>query len=187
MFERQRKTSGSWRHGGSESLVAVCFSWEHLRDSSMVMLHPWKGLQVVFVNNSICLHDAGWQAAENIKCGIRQPGFGSGLVPHWLYELGKFLVSQMPWPYTNTLNGRKLFGFRVTLTDHDLVYPGGASGEEPACQCRRHGFDPWVGKIVWRRKWLHAPGFLPGASHGQRSLMNYSPWAHKESDMMKET
>ena len=35
-------------------------------------------------------------------------------------------------------------------------FPGGASGEEPSCQCRRcgrHWLDPWVGKILWRRKW----------------------------------
>ena len=35
----------------------------------------------------------------------------------------------------------------------------------------------------WRRKWQLTPGFLPGESHGQRSLVGYSPWAHKESDM----
>ena len=43
--------------------------------------------------------------------------------------------------------------------------PGGASGKEPAWQCRRHkrrGFDPWVGKIPWRRKRQPIPVFLPG-------------------------
>ena len=50
-------------------------------------------------------------------------------------------------------------------------------------QCRRHEFDPWVGKIHWRREWLHAPVLLPGEFHGQRSLVGYSPWGHKESDM----
>ena len=37
-----------------------------------------------------------------------------------------------------------------------LGFPGGARGKEPACQCRenkRHGFDPWVGKIPWKRAW----------------------------------
>ena len=43
-------------------------------------------------------------------------------------------------------------------------------------QCRRHGFYPWVGKIPWRRKWQRTPVFLPGESHGQRSLTDYSPW-----------
>ena len=44
-------------------------------------------------------------------------------------------------------------------------------------------FDPWVGKIPWRRKWQPTPVFLPGKSHGQRSLAGYSSWGHKESDM----
>ena len=46
-------------------------------------------------------------------------------------------------------------------------------------QCRRPGFDSWVEKIPWRRKWQHTPVFLPGKSHGQRSLVVYSPWGHK--------
>jgi len=58
-----------------------------------------------------------------------------------------------------------------------------ASGKEPTCQCRRHKryrFSPWVGKIPWRgipwrREWQPTPVFLPGESHGQRSLMGYSP------------
>ena len=52
-------------------------------------------------------------------------------------------------------------------------FPGGASGEEPAFQCRRHkklGFDPWIRKVPWRRAWQSTPVFLPRESHGQRSL-----------------
>jgi len=48
---------------------------------------------------------------------------------------------------------------------------------------RRRGFDPWVRKIPWRKKWQHTPIFLPGESHGQRSLVGYGPWGPKESDM----
>ena len=47
----------------------------------------------------------------------------------------------------------------------------------------RHGFDPWVGKIAWRRAWQSNPGFLPGESHGQRSLLGYGPQGCKELDM----
>ena len=43
------------------------------------------------------------------------------------------------------------------------------------------------GKIPWRRKLQHTPVFLPGESHGQRSLAGYSPWGHKESDMSEAT
>jgi len=55
------------------------------------------------------------------------------------------------------------------------------SCKDCACQCRRHGFDPWVRKIPWRRKWQPTSVFLPGKSHGQRSLVGYSPWVPKES------
>ena len=44
------------------------------------------------------------------------------------------------------------------------------------------GFDPWIGKISWRRKWQPTPVFLPGKSHGRRSLVSYSPWDCEESD-----
>ena len=40
----------------------------------------------------------------------------------------------------------------------------------------RHEFNPWVGKIPWRRKWQPSPVFLHGKPHGQRSLVGYSPW-----------
>ena len=51
------------------------------------------------------------------------------------------------------------------------------------CQYKRYRFNPWVGKIPWRRKWQAAPVFLPGKSHGLRSLVDYSPWGFKELDM----
>ena len=61
-------------------------------------------------------------------------------------------------------------------------FPGGSDGKASVClQCRRPGFDPWVGKIPWRRKWQSTPVLLPGKSHGQ-SLVGYSLWGHKESD-----
>ena len=61
-------------------------------------------------------------------------------------------------------------------------FPGGASSKESACQCRGWGFDPWVRKIPWKRDWQPTPVFLPGESHGQRSLAGYSPWDLKELD-----
>ena len=67
---------------------------------------------------------------------------------------------------------------------------GDASGKEPSCQYRRpkrRGFDPRVGKIAWRREWQPPPGFLPGESHGQRSLAGYSQSVHNESDMTEAT
>ena len=56
------------------------------------------------------------------------------------------------------------------------------SGKESTCQCRICGWDPWVGKIPWRKKWQSTPVSLPGKSHGQRSLGGYSPWDQKDLD-----
>ena len=63
--------------------------------------------------------------------------------------------------------------------------PRWLSGKESACQCRRHkrhGFDPWVRKIPWSRKWQPTPVFLPGKVHGPRSLVGYSSWDCREVD-----
>ena len=71
-----------------------------------------------------------------------------------------------------------------------MGFPGGPSGEESTYQCRRckrWGFTPWVGKIHWSRKWQPTPVFLPGKFHGQRILMGYSSWGHKQSDTREHT
>ena len=60
--------------------------------------------------------------------------------------------------------------------------PRWLNGKDSTCQCRRPGFDSWVGKIPWRRESQPTPVFLPGESHGQRTLAGYSPWGHKELD-----
>ena len=59
-----------------------------------------------------------------------------------------------------------------------MGFPGGTSDKEPTCQCRgckRCGSIPWVRKILWQRAWRPTPVFSPGESHGQRSLVGYSP------------
>ena len=52
--------------------------------------------------------------------------------------------------------------------------------------CRRPGFDPWVGKFLWRREWQSTPVFLPGKSHRQRSLTGHSLWGRKDSDTTEQ-
>ena len=71
-----------------------------------------------------------------------------------------------------------------------MGFPGGASGKESACQCRRRKrcrFNPWVGKIAWRREWQPTPVFLPPESQGPNSLASYSPQGCKELDMTEVT
>ena len=72
--------------------------------------------------------------------------------------------------------GRLLFFSKVQWGSRG--FPGG-SDERICLQYRRPGFDPWVRKIRWRRKWQPTLAFLPGKSYGQRSLVSYSPWGHK--------
>ena len=91
--------------------------------------------------------------------------------------------------------GREQEGGREKRKERDFIlflywgFPGGSSGQESVCQCKRCrrckrcGFDPWVGKTPWRSKWQPTPVFLPGKSNGQRNLEGYSLWDHKELDM----
>ena len=69
-----------------------------------------------------------------------------------------------------------------------LGFPDGASGKEAACQRRRpkrFRFNPWFGNIPWKRPWQPTPVFLPGESHGQRSLESCSPWVAKSRTRLK--
>ena len=106
---------------------------------------------------------------------------------------GSILSPLTQWPipnYPKTISSN--FPKIIYIACHLLVnlhftkgFPGGTSGKELACQCRRckrHGLDPWVGKIPQRRKWQPTPVLLPGKSHGQRSSVGYSPWGPKESE-----
>ena len=65
--------------------------------------------------------------------------------------------------------------------------PWWLSGKESTCQCRRPGFDPWVGTVPWRRKWQPTPGFLEylgmlGKSHGHSNLASVVAGVAKELD-----
>ena len=70
-----------------------------------------------------------------------------------------------------------------------MGFPGGAHGKEPACQYRRRkkgsSIPGWENPL-WRRKWQLTSIFLPGESHGQRSLVGYRPWCCKESDTTEQ-
>ena len=79
-------------------------------------------------------------------------------------------------------------GLNRYLKEYNLIptidsnrLPSWLSGKEPTWQCRSCEFDSRVRKIPWRRKQPPTPVFLPGKSHGQRSLVGYSPWGCKET------
>jgi len=70
-----------------------------------------------------------------------------------------------------------------------MGFLGGMSGKEPTCHCRRHRrlrFNPWCEKILWRRAWQPTPVLVPEESHGQRSLVGYSPWGCKSQTRLKQ-
>ena len=64
------------------------------------------------------------------------------------------------------------------LAKHSVSFPV-AQWERICLSVQTQGFDPWVGKIPWRRTWQPISVFLPGKSHGQRSLVDYHLWGHK--------
>ena len=72
--------------------------------------------------------------------------------------------------------------FRSTISFCLSDFPGDSDGKASCLQCGRPGFNPWVRKILWRRKWQPTLVLLPVKSHGQRSMVGYSPWGRKESD-----
>ena len=76
-------------------------------------------------------------------------------------------------------------GYTLLVDAQNNGIPRWLSGKESVCQCRRRGFDPWLGP--WRRNWQPTPVFLPGKSHGQRNLMGYYQWGHKELDTNKHS
>ena len=95
----------------------------------------------------------------------------------YLYSYSTQLVCVCVCVHINILNNDKSFFGNGKST---IGLPWQLSGKESTWQCRRHGFDPCVGKVPWKRKWQPTPVFLPGKSHGQWSLAGCSLWGHKE-------
>ena len=95
-----------------------------------------------------------------------------GLGFYWVSFLGTWNVNEKRYlPFWSYYSPLWLF---FCVNSHATWLPSWLSGKESACQCRRPkrcGFDPWVGKIPWSRKWQPAPVFLPNNFYGQRSLV----------------
>ena len=94
----------------------------------------------------------------------------------WSFQMSQLCIR---WP--------KYWSFNFNISPSS-EHPGLISFRMALCKCRRHrrcGFDPWVRKIPWRRKWQPTPVILSGKSNRQRSLVGYSPWGCKELDMIE--
>ena len=136
-----------------------------------------------------CLRQCAWHRGCKVSANEISLGWG-----RWLYKLASKL---RPFETTKGSNNnymyikckpRRVLRWTPCLhrIDRRSVWetvegvPSGSVGKN--LQCRWHRFDPWVRKIPWRRKWQPTPVFLPGKSHGQRSLAGYSLWSQKEPD-----
>ena len=107
---------------------------------------------------------------------------------------GKFAMDMHTLLHLKWITNKDLYRTGNSARHHVAAWMGGEigkngyiyglprwlSGKESAYQCRSHGFNSWVRKIPWKRTWQLIPVFLPGISHGQRSLEGYSPQGRKE-------
>ena len=127
-------------------------------------------------------------AAHSRTVGFNRNAVGSRLIANVLPCPLKACHQQLfkqSW-VKSLIEVRSWFSFPLNLNIHVMPYlPWWLCQWRVHLQCRRPGFNPWVGKIPWRRKWQPTPVLLPGKSHGQRSLAGYSPWGHKESDTIE--
>ena len=102
------------------------------------------------------------------------------LFPSFLYKISLFNSTHFP-----TISRILIFA-SLQLFPSDIINTSylfwWLSDKETACHGRIPELDPWVGKIPWRREWQPTPVFVPGKFYGQRSLVDYGPWGHKESD-----
>ena len=120
-----------------------------------------------------------YRLTKNVQCDS---------VRCWASQVSQWyrICLQCRRPLFNSWVGKILWR-RVRLpTPVFLGFPGGSDGKRICLQCGRPGSDPWVGEIPWRREPLPTPVFLPRECHGQRTLVGYSPWGHKESDPAKQ-
>ena len=90
-----------------------------------------------------------------------------------------FFISQI---IVSVSKSTVFFFFFFNQSIVDLRLPRWLSGKRTHLPSKRCSFSPWIGKIPWRRKWQPTPVFLSGKSHGQRSLVGYSPGGRKELD-----
>ena len=124
-----------------------------------------------------------WRQSKRLRCSLKQLDIQSSLEnPESVIILA--WVSWPPMDQPVQSGGWYLYWPKVKIkmpTKCHRGFPGGSDGKEPVCRLRRHKrckFDPWIGKIPWRRAWQPTPVFLPGQSHGQRIVGGYSLWDH---------
>ena len=125
---------------------------------------------------------ASWNSGGRMELG---EGWGDTLKTKYVSPPQGLFSGQPKWEALQERLGRSISWWKTGWQPIRLSLqckwglPGWLSGKECACQRRRRRFDPWVGKMPWRRKRQRTPLFLPGKSQGQRNLLGYSPWGRK--------
>ena len=172
MTERKRKevtiTSGPSAFSYLDSYTPLQFVFVHLPHRLVLMCacrpnQPVEDLPGMWEGSGTSERRSEWRSKE-LRGKIYRWGNLTGLLndkrPHLsIYPLGLYQAH--------------IFD-QVALVVKSLLANAG--------DVRDNCFKPWVGEIPWRRKWQPTLVFLPGKSHGQRSLVGYSPWSWKESD-----
>ena len=117
---------------------------------------------------------AGKQSSCNLGDPGSIPGIGYSLQYSWasLEAQRVKLISRQHFPLS--------FIHTDSILKDIMCFLGQLRWRRICLQCERPRFNPQVGKTPWRREWQPTPVFLPGKSHGQRSLAGYSPWSHKK-------
>ena len=126
---------------------------------------------------------------------LESTGFSIALYHSWQWGAARnkkgvlklrMIIVIIWWQWTFTEQWLKWWALFLSMF-YMLVwgFPGGS--KESTCQSRRCRFDPWVRKTPWRGKWQATPLFLPGKSHGRRSLAGYSPWGCSRVEHNVET
>ena len=124
------------------------------------------------------------KTASFIHSAVHWQAFTTGLKPS--YSTVHFTTSART--HTRLWGVARAVVWAPLLFSSGAPAPGSSRGFEwwrARCQRRRrkrHRFDPWVGKIPWRRAWPPTPGFMPGEPHGRRRLVGYSPEGRTEPD-----
>ena len=130
----------------------------------------------------------GWSCVPSLLLTWGQAITGASLVAQLVKNLPVMVGDLGSIPGLGTWPGEGK-GYPLQYSGLENSMKGGASLVAQTLKCLqwgRPGFDPWVMKISWRRKWQPTPVSLPGESHGRRSLMGYSPLGRKESDTTKQ-
>ena len=125
-------------------------------------INKWKDIPCSWIGKSIKEYE---KAVYCLPAYLTYMLSSSCKMPGWIDQK---LVSRLPGQIAQTRASLVAQWLRICL------------------QCRRSRFDPWVGKIPWRRKWQPTPVFLPGEAHGQRRLAGYSTWGHKSQTWLSD-